>query len=140
MSGYRKPYTVDEERTIVHYIIKTNGYYKLRGLQFWKKLAEEELLPRSYQSLHERFRKYIIHNIQNPSYELSFDEQRKILSIYEGMSQGKRDPKRNESNPVPISKPPVARRLARDFFLMSDSDDSDDCIPPRTNSNISSNR
>ncbi|XP_044750287.1 uncharacterized protein LOC123310722 [Coccinella septempunctata] len=132
MSGYRNPYTVEEERKILHYIIRKNGFYRLRGLQFWKELERDELPSRTYQSLHERFRKYIINNIRNPAYDLSVEEQKKLKRIYEEGAKGKRIRSKTTQKPVPTTRTEVHGNLAKNFFDISDSDDSDDCIAQRT--------
>lgn len=124
MSGYRNPYTVEEERKILHYIIRKNAFYRLRGLEFWKEVCKDILPNRTYQSLHERFRKYIINNIQNSGYDLSLEEQIKIKTIYGDLARKKKPETKTTKTYAPLIRQDGPSNLAKDFIELSDSDDS----------------
>ncbi|KAK9878638.1 hypothetical protein WA026_023088 [Henosepilachna vigintioctopunctata] len=147
MSGYRKPYTHKEEKKILDYIINKKAYHRLRGYTFWKEVVKDELPERTYQSVHERFRKHIVNHLNNPAYDLSREEQSKITTIYAETAQTKRkkedkksctdevllaDSNSNDSQQIDIvhestnSKTNRHERLAPDFLTMSDTESSED--------------
>ncbi|KAK4878264.1 hypothetical protein RN001_010770 [Aquatica leii] len=82
MSGYRRPYTLEEERLMLRYIIENKGYYQLRGRAFWETMEVELKTQRTWQSLKEHFRKYMYNKIQNPLYQLTADEADQIRDGY----------------------------------------------------------
>lgn len=83
MSGYRPPYTLNEENIILEAIIKANAFYMFRGNYFWKYLSAVDLIDRSWQSLKERFLKEIFPNIFSDKYTISTANKRKIYLAFE---------------------------------------------------------
>jgi len=68
-----KPYTVEEDKKILKYIIDNNRYNDTGGRALWEIMEERQICgTRTYQSMKERFRKRILKNIKN--YNLT-DEQ-----------------------------------------------------------------
>lgn len=87
MSGYRLPYTIDEDILILNTIYDAEAYYMLRGNNFWKDFANIGSTERPWQSLKERFHKEIIINIFNQKYNIP--EYKKRI-IYLGWEQTKK--------------------------------------------------
>uniref|UniRef100_A0A1Y1NB96 Telomeric repeat-binding factor 2-interacting protein 1 n=1 Tax=Photinus pyralis TaxID=7054 RepID=A0A1Y1NB96_PHOPY len=112
MSGYRPPYTIKEEKLILKYIIKHQGYYQLRGRKFWVQMEESLPGERTWQSMKEHFRKQMIPNIANPLYNLSSKE---ISFIRDGYKVSA-----NDGNDAKQTKYP-ARNL--DEYMTSDESD-----------------
>ncbi|KAL3278604.1 hypothetical protein HHI36_016146 [Cryptolaemus montrouzieri] len=120
MSGYRKPYTVEEEMKILEYIIRTKGHNRVRGLTMWKELSRDELPDRTYQSLHERFRRHIVNNLPSETYDIPTKEQQKIKKIFDELGKGSKRTEEDITLENTVSKD--GRKLARNLFEDSDSD------------------
>lgn len=90
MSGYRVPYSIDEDILILKTIIEVDGYYRLRGRAFWQDMEKTGLFEpggRSWQSLKEHFRKAILPNIYNPKYKIPAVHKMMIHMGWEQTSQ-----------------------------------------------------
>lgn len=61
------PYTRDEEISLLDYIIARKGFKHVKGKSFWEEAEMQEAsgLNRTWQSLKERFMKYIMPNIDS---------------------------------------------------------------------------
>lgn len=79
MSGYRLPYSGEEETQIIKYIIETKSYNCLRGRKFWLELEAQEWNKRTWQSLKEHFRKKMVSNLYIGQYDISLQERDLIL-------------------------------------------------------------
>lgn len=91
MAGYRVAYTKKEEESMLLYIIDQKAYYFLRGVTFWKLMAQQEFTNRTYQSLKEHFRKVIAVKLQSPNwYSIPEDDRKKILSSYHSSAAPKK--------------------------------------------------
>ncbi|XP_063877121.1 inner centromere protein A-like isoform X3 [Scylla paramamosain] len=61
----RQSYTHKERVKILQYIKKTSGYNKVNGNALWKEIEEKEVCPRrTWQSMREHFRRYIVHHLE----------------------------------------------------------------------------
>lgn len=92
MSGYRVPYSYDEDNMILKMIIKTQCFYILRGNLFWQDLENCECFHprgRTWQSLKERFQKKIIPNLYNPAYTIPVVQKHIILLGWEQSAKKK---------------------------------------------------
>src|SRR5699024_1501011 len=57
-------YTIDEDNNILKYIIQSERYAEIKGIQLWRDMANEKVnVDRSWQSMKERFRKHIANNL-----------------------------------------------------------------------------
>lgn len=83
MSGYRLPYTTEEDELILKTIVETQGYYRLRGVEFWIDFENCGITKRTWQSLKERFKKEIMPNIFNPKYKVPEVHKKMIYVAYE---------------------------------------------------------
>ena len=79
-------YSAEEDETIVRFI-KEKGYFKLRGgTAIWKELEEKDWLPnRTWQSLKNRFLRYILNTKGTEFFEQEDDEK-----LYESMMASRR--------------------------------------------------
>ncbi|XP_050415800.1 telomeric repeat-binding factor 2-interacting protein 1 [Patella vulgata] len=59
----RKKYTEDEDLSIITYIIKKRQYNNVSGIILWKDMVMLKVTDHSYQSMRERYLKYILPNI-----------------------------------------------------------------------------
>ena len=65
-SKFRKPYSAEEEREVVDYLLTKGGLSRVGGNQLWKEMEEEGVCSgRSWQSLKARFAKAIIGRLQD---------------------------------------------------------------------------
>lgn len=69
MSGYRKPYTKEEELAILKYIVANKGYTLLRGREFWQNMEAATVTDRTWQSMKEHFRKVMVGNLNSSYYK-----------------------------------------------------------------------
>ncbi|KAK5637977.1 hypothetical protein RI129_012272 [Pyrocoelia pectoralis] len=113
MSGYKRPYTLKEEKEILKFIIAHSGFYQLRGRQFWVTMEESFGKGRTWQSLKEHFRKHMFSKVSNPLYELEKEQIEKIIDGYKNSASDSRKVNDNTST-----------YPAKDFndYLSSDSD------------------
>lgn len=81
MAGYPRPYTVEEERQILQFIISKNGYYLVRGTKLWKDLERSCLAERSWRSFRDHFLNILVREIGSPIYCLSMED---ICNFEEG--------------------------------------------------------
>uniref|UniRef100_A0A6P7FTJ8 Telomeric repeat-binding factor 2-interacting protein 1 n=1 Tax=Diabrotica virgifera virgifera TaxID=50390 RepID=A0A6P7FTJ8_DIAVI len=67
MAGYRREYTLAEDKLILSWIVRIKAYYQLRGTRLWKDLEVAEIFEedRTWQSLKNRFLKKVIPNRTN---------------------------------------------------------------------------
>lgn len=71
MSGYRPPYTLQEEEEILKFIIRNKCYLRLRGRAVWQEMEKEGVgNERTYQSLKEHFRMYMAKRLNSSHYVL----------------------------------------------------------------------
>lgn len=68
MSGYRKPYTKEEEEAILKFIVEKEGYTSLRGCHFWETMEAAKVTERTWQSMKEHFRKFMVANLNSTYY------------------------------------------------------------------------
>lgn len=91
MSGYRPPYTHQEELDILNYIIEHKAYDRLRGKALWVEMEEAEVgKDRTHHSLKEHFRKYMASRLTKSFYEIDDAELKKIRLAYQSTSVGTR--------------------------------------------------
>ena len=65
-SKFRKPYSAEEEKEVVDYLLTKGGLSRVGGNQLWKEMEEEGVCAgRSWQSLKARFAKAIIGRLQD---------------------------------------------------------------------------
>uniref|UniRef100_A0A6P7FTJ4 Uncharacterized protein LOC114331017 n=1 Tax=Diabrotica virgifera virgifera TaxID=50390 RepID=A0A6P7FTJ4_DIAVI len=57
MAGYRREYTLAEDKLILSWIVRIKAYYQLRGTRLWKDLEVAEIFEedRTWHSLKNRF-------------------------------------------------------------------------------------
>lgn len=79
MSGYRPPYTLDEDVIILKVIVQTKCFYVLKGTLFWKDMSNLGLLDRTWHSLKQRFFKEIVPNLFTPNYDIPEFHKRMII-------------------------------------------------------------
>lgn len=89
MAFYRPEYTYEEENAIVHFIVKKDAYNMVKGDKLWKDMEEENICPnRTWQSLKQHFRKFMINDLHNPKYKLSLEHKRNFTENYYGNNKG----------------------------------------------------
>ncbi|KAF2883349.1 hypothetical protein ILUMI_22851 [Ignelater luminosus] len=99
MAGYKPPYTSDEQKKILRYIIDSKGYYSLRGRRFWQEMVESGTVERTWQSAKEHFLKQLYPQVHNPRFQLSDEEIQLIKTGYieSGQSSVNKSNKTNAS-------------------------------------------
>lgn len=76
-----KLYSLDEDVAILDFIIASGRLDELKGNALWKDAENNDTLPqRSWQSMKERFRKYIIGNID--TFDINKEHKEKIKKYY----------------------------------------------------------
>lgn len=81
-SSKRLPYTDEEDRQIVEYIIRTDRFLDVKGNALYKDMEREGVnYPRSWSSMRDHFIKSIAPKIKNNAQRLNLDQQdmKKIL-------------------------------------------------------------
>lgn len=90
MSGYRKPYTREEEIEIVRYILDSDEVYKIKGREFWMEMEKNRPeMERTWQSIKEHFLKKMSIKINMGDYNLTSDQRASILEALKP-KQGRR--------------------------------------------------
>ena len=86
-SSCRKSYENIEELKIIQWIIRQNRYSEIGGIKLWKDLESCNEVPgRTYHSMKERFRRYILPNIQN--FQLEKDQVERFRMYCQGSKSG----------------------------------------------------
>lgn len=118
MSGYRLPYSRQEEVDILKFIIENDAYYRLRGRAIWQEMEKAGVgKQRTHQSLKEHFRKFMANRL-NKNYYGIVDEKllMKIKQGYVASAVGAADMSTTEEKKqADLSKTPPT----------SDSDDTE---------------
>lgn len=87
---HRRPYSRVEEIEILKYIIEHKAYHCLRGIAIWKKMEAACIGNyRTYQSMKEHFRKYMIHRLNEKFYCVIDEED--LREIREGYQDSAAD-------------------------------------------------
>lgn len=115
MAGYCKPYTKEEETTILNYIIENKAYNQLRGDAFWKGVEESAIVKRTWQSLKQHFKTKMAPKLASSYYNISRDELMKMDNAYKNTASQK-------ANKKPITKPESNRDR---LWLFENLDDDD---------------
>lgn len=92
MSGYRPPYTRQEEVNILKYIIENDAYYRLRGRALWQEMEEAGVgKDRTHHSLKEHFRKAMAPRLNKKYYGVIDDKDLfKIKQGYQASAVGRK--------------------------------------------------
>lgn len=100
MSRHRYPYSKQEEKEIINYIINRKAYNRLRGIEFWQEMEKANIGEnRTYQSLKEHFRKIIFRRLNRKNYyELREENLNNIKLGYRATAAGRRIIKKTNKN------------------------------------------
>ncbi|KAH1024697.1 hypothetical protein HUJ05_004148 [Dendroctonus ponderosae] len=76
-------YTLEEDKAILKYILGDKLEYFIKGNDLWIRMEDEKVCPtRSWQSLKNRFIRYILPAYTKPEYELSDAEQERLRQFH----------------------------------------------------------
>ena len=101
-SKFRKPYSAEEEREVVDYLLTKGGLSRVGGNQLWKEMEEEEVCSgRSWQSLKARFAKAIIGRLQD------FGTSREALETADSKLHSKKNTTQKEKSFIDEGGDPV---------------------------------
>lgn len=89
MSGYKRPYEIEEEYAILKFIVANKAYLALRGTDIWKKLEEDKITDRTWQSMKEHFRMTMIDKLNSTNYKHIHPAE--LGRIRRGFETSKRD-------------------------------------------------
>ncbi|KAI1297122.1 hypothetical protein HDE_04634 [Halotydeus destructor] len=81
-SGKKREYTEDEDVKIIRHVVKEARFNELKGNLFWKEAEDDGLCDRTWQSLKNRFQRYIYPALDNFSC-LTVEEAERIRAAYE---------------------------------------------------------
>ncbi|KAL1517400.1 hypothetical protein ABEB36_001167 [Hypothenemus hampei] len=124
-STIRYPYTSEEDKKILRYII--DGHYedKVKGVLLWKTMEKDNICPgRSWQSLHSRYKSHISKDFNRPIYELNVTEKvllkAGVASVGNGTSArtGGISNSAEENNEVPTSN--QSSKLKSSFYTLNE--------------------
>jgi len=74
----RDPYSLSEDRCLVDYLMANGGYSKKSGNWIWKRIERSNILPgRTWQSLKNRFHKYILRKIESNKFAVTVEDLKK---------------------------------------------------------------
>ena len=83
-SNGRNPYTVQDQKAIIQYIVKKQRYNDVKGRELWERMEKVDVCGRTWQSMKEHFRKQIKDQIGAVKFGLSAEEVKNFNDGWNG--------------------------------------------------------
>jgi len=80
--GRKMPYSRKEDKNILTWIVDTGAFTQLKGNEVWKNMAKEMKRGRTWQSLKEHFKKYLISQLHLKVFGLTEEIIKRFKSGY----------------------------------------------------------
>ncbi|KAH9413400.1 hypothetical protein DERP_007876 [Dermatophagoides pteronyssinus] len=93
-----KSYTMEEDGSILKFIIKTGRYREIKGRSLWEDMERNRICNRTWQSMKERFRKIITPKL--PLYTILFNLSEKEVENFYLYSMKKMPQSSNDSSNI----------------------------------------
>ena len=123
--GRKMPYSRKEDKEILNWIVDTGAFSQLKGNEVWKNMAKDMKRARTWQSLKEHFRKYLISQLHLKVFGLT-EESIKKFKIGYGLLKSEESEVDRIEEEVKAEVNSLVRKNRKDETRPKDADEKDD--------------